>query len=200
MSSAWEDLPATGRAAILSLLSRILVREVDGSLLAQLEREEIRGVLETLDPAVTAEIAEAARDESAREALDVEYCRLFLLPGGVSPYALGWVGGEEGASRAELQARIGGLLDDLGLRPADHGLGNLPLDHVGVLLALAALTTERDPDGAASVEAFDLLCPWGLRFAAALEATSDAALYRATARLLADVLRVTTPGSTCSSG
>ena len=56
----------------------------------------------------------------------------------MSPYALGWIEGEAGALRAQLQTRIGGLLDDLGLRPADHGLGNLPLDDVGVLLALEA--------------------------------------------------------------
>ncbi len=195
MSSAWGDLPAAGRAAILSLLSRILVREVDGPLLAHLAREEIGGVLEVLDPTVTAEISEAARDETAREALDVEYCRLFLLPGGVSPYALGWVEGDAGASRAQLQTRIGGLLDDLGLRPAEHGLGNLPLDHVGVLLALAAVATERDPGGAAFVEALGLLCPWGERFAAALGARSNAALYRATARLLVAVLRATPCGT-----
>ena len=164
------------------------MKEVDESLLEELAREEISTVLETLDPAVTAEIAEALRDEASREALDVEYCRLFVLSGGVSPYALGWVGGEAGAARAELQTRIGGLLDDLGLRPAETGLGNLPLDHVGVVLALAAVALERDPDGDVSVEAFGLLKPWGARFAAALDAESNAALYRATARLLSAVL------------
>ena len=59
---------------------------------------------------------------------------------------------------------------------------------MGVLLALAALATERDSFGAAAVEAFELLSPWGRRFAAALETTSEAALYRASARLLATVL------------
>ena len=188
MSRVFDVLPAPGRAAVLSLLSRILLKEVDGPLLAQLGRDDVAGALDALDPGASAEIAAAARDEGAREALDVEYCRLFLLPGGVSPYALAWIGGEVGAARAGLQTRIGGLLDDLGLRPGDHGLGNLPLDHVGVLLALAAVAEERDPRGAQASRAAALLRPWGRRFAAALEAAAEAALYRASARVLAAVL------------
>jgi TorA maturation chaperone TorD len=188
VSNPFDVLPAQGRAAILSLLSRILLKEVDGPLLAQLGRDDVAGVLDALDPGASAEIAEAARDEAAREALDVEYCRLFVLPGGVSPYALAWIGGEVGAARAGLQTRIGGLLDDLGLRPGDHGLGNLPLDHVGFLLALAAVAEELDPGGPQAAAVAELLLPWGRRFAAALETASRAALYRASASLLAVVL------------
>ena len=188
MTSAFHVLPVDARAAILSLLSRLLVREVDEPLLAHLCRPEIAEVLEALEPGVGAEIARAERDPGVREELDVEYCRLFLLPGGVSPFALAWAGVEAGAARATLQAEIGERLDLLGLRPGDHGLGNLPLDHVGVLLALAAVAEVRDPDGTAAADTRELLRPWGRRFAEALEGAAASGLYRAVARLLDAVL------------
>ena len=188
MTTTFDNLPASGRAAILSLLSRVLVKEVDEALLVELGRDDVAAVLESLAPGVTAEVARAVKDEAAREALDVEYCRLFVLPHGVAPYAVAWAGGEEGATRADLQSRIGGLMDDLALRPAAHGLGNLPLDHVGVLLALAAVADARGEEDELRAAAFDLLRPWGLRFAAALDTASRSALYRAAARLLAAVL------------
>lgn len=188
MTSAFRVLPAAERAAILSLLSRVIVREADAALLAHLSRPEIADVLERLEPGVGAEIERALAEPTAREDLDVEYCRLFLLPGGVPPFAVAWTGGEAGTVRARLQAEVGAVLEALALRPGDHGLGNLPLDHVGVLLALAAVAEAREPDGPLAAEALGLLRPWGGRFAAALAETSEAGLYRATARLLDTVL------------
>lgn len=188
--SAFATLPATGRAGILSLLSRLLLEEVDVRLLEELSREEVRGGLEALEPGVGGEIAAAREDAAAREALDVEYCRLFVLPGGVPPYAAAWAAADDDPSAARFAhgERLGTLLDVLGLRLQDFGRGRVPADHAGIALALAAVAHAKDAEGDVAASALDLLRPWGARFAAALAARSEARLYAAAGRLLEQVL------------
>lgn len=186
--SAFATLPATGRAAILSLLSRVLLTEVDDDLLDDLAREDVGEVLEVLEPGVGREIEAARKDAQAREALDVEYCRLFVLPGGVPPHAAAWAGDDPSAARVGYGERLGSLLDVLELRLQDFGQGRAPGDHVGIALALAAVAHTRDAEGDVAVAVLDLLRPWGPKFAEALAGRSEARLYAAAGRLLGEVL------------
>ena len=186
--SSFGTLPTSSRSAVLSLLSRLFLREVDEALLRQLTREDIAATLEALAPGAAAEVTRALRDEGAREELDVEYCRLFLLPKGVSPFAAAWGWSDTQEQRAVLQDRIGGLFDRLRLRPQDSGLGHLPADHVGILLALASVALTGDEQGALADEALAILRAGRDRFAAAVAERTTSPLYRASALLLEEVL------------
>ncbi len=186
--SSFHTLPSAGRAAILSLLSRLFLREVDDALLGELAREDIAETLDTLAPGARAEVTAALEDESAREALDVEYCRLFILPKGVSPFAASWASDGPTMERAALEDRIGTLFDALRMRPRDGELGRLPADHVGILLALASVAETRDEQGALAEESLAILRAGQAPFASAVAEKTTSHLYRASALLLTEVL------------
>lgn len=178
------------RGAVCGLLARIFLKEVDAAFAAQLARPEIAEAFEALEPGFAAHAArpwdEAAIDEEA-----AEYARLFLLPGGVTPYAAGWMDGDEGHVRADLANRIGSVHALLEVEPADFGFGNVPADHIGMLLALVSLAWEREPSGGLAARAEALLSDWARRFASALHRESDSPLYRAAAGLLRSVAPAT---------
>ena len=180
---------ATGqeRGAVLGLLGRIFLKEVDAPFAADLAQPAIADVLESLEPGFKAHI-EGSWDTARLDEEAAEYARLFLLPKGVTPYAAGWIAGDEGAVRGELGERITTLHALLGVEPADFGFGNVPSDHIGMLLALAAVASERDASGDIAEPCVSLLEPWGTRFADRLATESRSPLYRAAAQLLLAVL------------
>ena len=171
------------RGAICGLLARIFLKEVDADFVASLARPEIADVFEALEPGFRPHL-EGAWDESRNDEEAAEYARLFLLPGGVTPFAAGWTDGDEGAVRADLGQRIGAVHALLAVEPADFGYGNVPADHVGMLLALVALAWERDASGGIAERAEALLAPWAPRFARRLQRESESPLYRGAGRLL----------------
>ena len=174
-------------AAVYALLSRIFLKEADAELMDELARPEIADVLEALEPGFGA-FVRAPWDESRLEDEAAEYARLFLLPRGVPPYATAWRGGDEGAVRADLEEKIAVLHDVLRVRPADFGLGNVPSDHVGMLLALTSVALQVDTSGALAVKCADLTGDWVPRFAERVAAETTSPLYRAAARLTNSVL------------
>jgi len=181
-------MPDQDVGAIYALLSRVFLKETDAALLHELARDEIAQIGESLAPGFRARIAPPHDDEARLEEEATEYARLFLLPGGVSPYAAGWMAGEEGAIRADLEERISNLYEVLRLRPADFGLGNVPSDHVGMLLALTAAAYGIEPSGDLANRCRALLKPWGATFGETLATTTESPLYRAAGRLLVILL------------
>jgi TorA maturation chaperone TorD len=188
------DLPREDLSAVYLLLATLFLREADAELLQQLAQPEIADVLDMLEPGTAAYLRETTWDAAALDDLAAEYARLFLLPKGVSPYAMAWIKGEEGALRARLGGEIGTLQQALRVRPDEMGFGNVPADHIGMLLSLTAvaLQAEADPsDGGIAARVIALMNDWAPRFCTALQEESMSPLYRAAGGLLAELLRGT---------
>jgi len=181
------DVPSEALAAGCSLAARLLLLEVDPSLWAQLRRPALLASIETLAPGCRALLACEAASPEAIEALAVEYCTLFVLPGGVSLYAGAWAPGDAAEARAAVGERVRALHAALGVTPVGTGHLNVPADHLGLLLALAAVALERGEVPVAR-EIFALVTPWGEDVAARIEARATSPLYRATGGLVRETL------------
>jgi TorA maturation chaperone TorD len=162
-------LSSQERAPIDLLLSRLLLEELDAGLVETLAREEIVEILERVEPAVRASVNAPwteAREAAARE----EYARLFLLPKGVPPFASAWLEGEREQLGAQLTSFVSRVMKVLDRESSDRH-GNLPLDHLGLLLELAA-TASVDPRETHRTVGEHLraqaLGPWVARFGDAL--------------------------------
>ena len=178
-------LTSAERAPIDLLVSRLLLSELDAALIESLAREEIVAVLERADPEARASLSQPwtrAAEEDARE----EYARLFLLPNGVPPFASAWIEGEREQLGAQLTTFVSRAMTALDRTTTDQQ-GNLPLDHLGLLLELAATASlshrELDRDMAEHLRK-QALGPWVARFGAALRAKARLPLYRAAGTLL----------------
>ncbi|MEO1084552.1 MAG: molecular chaperone TorD family protein, partial [Acidobacteriota bacterium] len=116
-----------------------------------------------------------------------EYCRLFILPGGVSPFANVWLGKNPQDEVEALAVRIVELSARLGLEKPDP---RQPPTHVGWLLALAALAEQAGPEAQLERTVLDeeLLQPWVPRFCRALEKNAREPLYRALGALLRQLI------------
>jgi TorA maturation chaperone TorD len=182
------DLPPDDLAAIHALLSRIFLREADVALLQELARPAIADVLDALEPGFSDFVRQTDWSERALEDLAAEYAGLFLLPGGVTPYAAGWQEGEEGTIRATLQGEISALYDALHVRPADFGSGNIPADHIGMLLALRTVALQTGGPGARAARVMALYETWAPHFATGILEKAGTPLYRGAARLLHELL------------
>ena len=176
------------RAPIDLLVSRVLLVELDGDLVALLRQPEIRSVLEAVETGVGAALQrpwDAVREEAARE----EYARLFLLPKGVPPFASAWIEGERERLGAQLTTFISRLMTVLD-REMEAQQGNLPLDHLGLLLELsgtAALDERPTHQRAAAHLQAEALGPWVGQFGRALQRHARLPIYRAVGGLLAQL-------------
>src|SRR5690606_19672325 len=120
-----------------------------------------------------------------------EYCRLFVLPKGVTQQASHWIPGETEDIGHKLVAGVSQVLDGFDLQIQAQAMGNVPRDNVALLLLLAARLYEEDATSATRhgdefVTTF--VVPWAAHFSAALAKRTDNPVYRATARLLAEIL------------
>lgn len=161
------------RAPIDRLLSRILLREPDAELEELLQAS---GLVSRLD------------DSLDLEAHAEEFARLFLLPGGVPPFASAWLEGERERLGAQFVGFVNEALAALG-REAERAepWGNLPRDHLALLLDLSAnAAASDDPEDQALGEHLceQAIEPWVGAFARALVAQSRCPLYRLTGELL----------------
>lgn len=176
------------KAHLATLVAHLLLHEVDPSTLEILRQDNVLEVLEKLEPGCRDYLA--GREWSAQdfERLAVEYCRLFILPGGVSPYANAWLGGDPLVQGPRIAARIDAVTATLGV---EINPGDPPGDHLGTLLALAARAWQAGPEGEplARVLADELLLPWMPAFSAGLQQKTDDPLYRALGSLLAQLSR-----------
>ena len=158
--------------AVYELLSRVLVREVDDELIGLLAQDRACTVLEKAAPGFGDYVA--GFDDDAKEAADEEYCALFVLPGGVAPRAAAWMDGELETVGARISQLSQHTLHALGRDIAPGPWGKVPLDHVSLLLHLAAA------GGAAD----ELIAPWAPSFGRALAARAKSPLYKATGEVL----------------
>lgn len=162
------------------LLSRLLLREPDAEVEALLRESGIMSFL----------------DEGGGEPLDLEvhaeeFTRLFLLPEGAPPFASAWLEGERERLGAQFTSFVRETLAALG-RQTERSApwGNIPLDHLGLLLDLSANAfASEDPEDRALGEHLcrEAIQPWVGSFAQALEAQSRLPLYRGVARLLLEL-------------
>ena len=184
------DVPLSDRerAPIDLLISRILLVELDLELVKVLKSPAVTNVLEAVEPGVSAELQEpwdAVRDDFARE----EYARLFLLPKGVPPFASAWIEGEREQLGSQLTTFVSRLMTVLD-RAVEPQHGNLPLDHLGLLLELAgtaALDGRPSHQQAAAHLRAEALGPWVGAFGRTLQRQARLAVYRAVGGLLAQL-------------
>lgn len=174
-------------ASAFELAARLVIRELDEPAFEALRSPEVRALLEGLEPAVTAWLdapwtASRADDEAAA------YAELFLIP---RPSCLSlrvgdWLPEDQG----DVAARLAEVVAPLGYDPTPAVAGNLPPDHLGVVLALAGALAAHPPSRSALPRLLArLLAPWIADFEARLREVSVHPLYRAAARLILALTR-----------
>ncbi len=172
------------RAPIFRWLARLLVVEVDATLWSELRSEPQRSIWSRLDPALAVQLAHPL-DADREAALQEEFARLFLLPGGVSPVAHRWLEGDPVANRERVLGLAREALQRLDRAPIQaEPWGRLPLDHGALLLELVATAADIQADLAAELER-TLLEPWLPAFGASLAEEAREPVYRAAGRLVA---------------
>lgn len=132
------------KASLAALVAHLLLYEVDAPMLENLCQDDVVEVLDKLDPGCREYLA--GRDWVADDfdTLAAEYCRLFVLPGGLPPYASAWLDGGYPVNGPRVAARIKEMMRALGV---EEVAGNVPRDHLGFLLALWAQALEAGPGG-----------------------------------------------------
>lgn len=169
------------RSDLCALAAHLMLREIDRDSLAVLRAEGVPGILDRLAPGCAAHL-ERDWDGQAFDLEAAEYCRLFILPDGVSPFAGAWT--EDEGTRRLVIAEVEASATALGL--GDRTPDDLPADHLGVLLVLLAeawRVADADGEPARSL-AVSLLGGWLPRFLDALREHARSPLYRALAGLI----------------
>lgn len=180
-------LPREARAQLYDVCAGLLLREVDARVLADLRSDTKAWA--AIEPSLAAWLGTATdRDLSA---LRAEYARLFLLPRGLSPQASAWLDAEPGGDADRIATLTHHALDALSLSRGGEA-GVLPLDHLGLILGLVADSLASPEARRAEIgEALErgALAPggWMARFGQALEARTEAPLYRALGRVTASL-------------
>ena len=178
-SSASDSAAA---APIYALLSRILLNEIDHDLIATLENEVFLDTLEPIAPGLRLYVS--TFDEASAELAAEEFTRLFILPQGVAPRAAAWIDGELETVGARLSYKTQHYIELLGREIDTSVAGKLPLDHLGLLLDLAAVSAGTE-QGAAVVR--DLIEPWAYRYGDALSRRASCPVYVAAGQLLKEL-------------
>ncbi len=178
------QLAATELSSLYRLIGQCLISELDAPAIEMLRSTQIASVLEKLEPDFEAYVK---RDWTAKDFEDaaVEYCGLFVLPGGAPLRASSWIAGSE--VEHTLVAGVEHVLMSFELSIDQLAVGNLSKDNIGLLLFLAAHLFEVDASeqsrfGHDFVTNFVL--PWAPVFSEALLAKSHNPVYRAMSLLL----------------
>jgi len=179
------QLTATDLSSLYRLIGQCLISELDTPAIEMLRSAQISSVLGTLEPDF---VAYVKRDWTAKDFEDaaVEYCGLFVLPGGAPLRASSWIAGTE--VEHTLVAGVEQVLMSFELSIDQLAVGNLSKDNIGLLLLLAAYLFEVDASeksrfGHDFVSNFVL--PWAPAFSEALLAKTTNPVYRAMSLLLA---------------
>ncbi len=180
-------LSCAERAPIDLFLSRLLLAEIDLALIEGLRCPDVMSVLGVVEPEVRSEIEApwtAGREERAR----VEFARLFLLPGGVSPRASAWIFGEGEHLVRPIAALISSALEILDPDVVRKSAWrNPPRDHLGLLLALVATAGNSENAEVRRVGErlrAGALGSWVARFGRSLRLNTCLPIYRAAGVLL----------------
>jgi TorA maturation chaperone TorD len=165
-------LAPTARRDLYALVARLLGEELDAPLYHRLLSMQ-SDTLRWIEP----ELAELPSDR-ALEALDTEYCRLFLGPPPVcSPYASVLRG--EAVLGGRARTRVDDFLAASGLA-VDARARIASSDHVAVAFAtLAELSAEE----AITTWLRDFVAPWVPQWLCVLETSAERQLYRVVAHI-----------------
>lgn len=182
-----HELDATQKEALYLTLAQLFLYEVDTGLQQQLNAIGLGDLLEAMAPGCADWLAQPL-DEAETERLACLYADLFLVgKSSISLQASTWLQGEP-----ELAAGIEALV-----RSADpeavEALGNLPTDHLGVLLCYLAgswMSERSETRAMASELTVKLLGGWVEPFAEKLEQLTQEPIYLAGVRLLVELVGV----------
>lgn len=181
------SLSLADRAPLYAWLAPLFAREIELDLWEILHKPEIRGLLAGLEPEFSAWIEDPLGPERQEECA-AEFARLFLLPGGVPPFASAWMDGNREQLGAKLSTIVLRSCEVLGRQPERaEPWGNLALDHLALLLDLtsgAALSSDPLDQQVAEHLDGELLGEWIFNFGSALEEKAELPIYRALGRFL----------------
>ncbi len=178
-------------AATARLFGRLLVRELDAPLLAELREPGLAHALRDIGvrlPDASAEVSTGAGDAALLDALAAEYFEMFVSPTEGAPLVQslhqgGVYEGPPAAGARRLAEAAGVTLD------ADAARG-APADHLGCLLQLWARVAQRSPSEAGTIANTYLAWAAGpLRLQASRRSGFYAELSAATADWIEEVAR-----------
>ncbi|MEM7411393.1 MAG: molecular chaperone TorD family protein [Myxococcota bacterium] len=176
------------RAPVYVFAADLLLRELDTERVRWLATPAIASVLDEAAPGCAAWLDAPFSADREREVRS-EFARLFLLPGGIPPFASAWLEGEREALGAQLATLVNRALEALGRTPQQaEPWGTLPLDHAALLLDLVARAATDDDARVREVASHlehEALTPWLGRFAEALGREAICPPYIALGSLLA---------------
>ncbi|MDF1663500.1 MAG: molecular chaperone TorD family protein [Planctomycetota bacterium] len=186
--SSEEGLSYAGaRATLLELVAQLLIQEIDNESRDALRHPDIVSVLDKLEPGVKDYLGDGDWTEQQWDECAADFCGLFLSNKNTAPFASAWYGEEAsvvGAAQSELVDAWCGLL---GISISGGPWGNVPKDHIAVLVGLMAHALHvPGPEGEALAQ--DILerglDPWVDKFTKAVLGATDNPLYRSIVRLL----------------
>lgn len=180
-----DALPHAARAGLYRLCADLLSREVELARLGDLHA--LNEALASTESDLGAWFESA--DEKAVGALRVEFARLFLLPGGVSPHASAWLEGEQEMIAGQIAALTYRAMAALDLEQTEP-VGALSLDHLGLLYSVASHALDsKVPERVAVGEHVEreALGDWVVAFGTALAQQSREPLYRALGSLIREM-------------
>jgi TorA maturation chaperone TorD len=179
------------RATLLEMVARLLLKELDEDARVALSHPDLARVFEELSPGFMAYVGRGPWTQAQQDMADADFCHLFLLNKGTAPYASAWVGDDPavaGAAVTELSER---WCERLSLKIEAGPWGNIPRDHVAVLIGLiahASLTPGPHSEGLIADILQRGLGRWIFQFINAVESATNNPVYRGAVLLLADLL------------
>lgn len=178
------------QAGICDLLARLLLDEPDAELAELVGTEAVSGILEACEPGTISWLRGFNSGSRAFNDAREDYVALFRSPGSVSPRAGSWLS-RDGDASGSAAAAVRSALARLALAPANVGpWGQLPADHVALLLAAAAhglRSPRRDSRDAADELLIEFFDPYAARLGRDLHAHARTPLYRATGALIGEL-------------
>lgn len=186
--SSEEGLSYAGaRATLLELVARLLIEELDQESRDALRHPDIVSVLDKLEPGVEEYLGSGDWTEQQWDYCAADFCGLFLSNKKTAPFASAWMGEEAsvvGAAHSEL---VDAWCGHLGISVGGGPWGNVPRDHIAVLVGLMAHALHvPGPEGEALAQ--DILQrglnPWVHKFTQAVLGATENPLYRSIVRLL----------------
>lgn len=181
MSVAFErsdSAASTTLGTLYRFIARLTTSELDDAVLEALRPPVVRDILARCDPGVL-EVLDAPPTNQWRQAADEAFAAAFLLPGGAPPRAAAWWDDRDDLTLERLTSGVTAQMRRLGLeRRFDAQAGRLPLDHLALMLEVAATGLEREPAmTSAWVELH--VNSWAARWGRALAERSTHPIYRA---------------------
>ena len=180
----------TPLAPVFALLARLILKEVDETLLRVLRQVNILEVLEKAEPGCAAYLAGSDWQSETFDVSAVDFTGLFIVPQGVQPQASAWLPGERELVGGHVATLVHQTVETLGLQPADPDLSRLPADHLALLLSITAQALSSEAPQAQHLgQTFfeQTLAPWLPTIGARIGACAHTPLYRAVGALLAQL-------------